>query len=97
MVNLDTIQAIVTHNRVYVFLPDGADSKGLASLVKQLTNQSDKLQKYVPFEFRTLEAIFISALCNLEAVYEQMRPNIKEILSALGEEVKIKGLKELRK
>eukprot|EP00924_Labyrinthula_sp_SR-Ha-C_P016164 maker-scaffold_4-snap-gene-21.2-mRNA-1 protein AED:0.02 eAED:0.02 QI:36/1/1/1/1/1/3/6/426 len=83
LVNLPPIKSLVLNDKCFVLVPQGADSI-LGPLMDRLRQKPpDERQGVDTFNFRAMEAIFITVVQILDAELQKLQPEIKQTLKKL--------------
>lgn len=95
VVSLESVRAIILHNRMLIFEPDNEKVQNAIWYVKKrLANDIE--DAFLPFEFRALEGILVFACTVLERDFIGIEPELRTTLGGLPSQITNERLERLR-
>lgn len=95
LVSLESVRAIILHNKIFVFNPDHEKSQATIWYIrKRLLNHREDI--FMPFEFVALEAILINTCLVLEGEFHAIEPELRLTLGDLPKIINSEQLERLR-
>lgn len=95
VVSLESVRAIVLHDRMFVFDPDNEKVRmPIRYIKKRLLNEVEDI--FLPFEFRALEGILIYTCTVLEKEFSMIEPGLRNTLFDLPNRIDSEKLEKLR-
>jgi magnesium transporter len=99
VVSLESVRAIILHNKVFLFDPDNAEVQRPIRYIKQrLSDGIHNIEEaFMPFEFRALEGILIHSCIRLEKEFAGIEPTLLKTLGQLPMQINAEHLEYLRR
>jgi hypothetical protein len=95
VVTIDPLSAIITHDRAFVMVPDGADSL-LEPLLKRVGHgHSDVHTQNIGFEFMALESLLVTLVSHHQQEVQRCEEDAAVILKAIRKQVSSKLLNKI--
>lgn len=94
VVSLESVRAIILHNKILIFDPENdLSKKPIWYIRKRITSNEDL---FLPFEFRALEGILLHTCAVLERDFVGIEPQLRQTLGTLPTRITNEGLEMLR-